>query len=210
MRIHNAAWGAANFIHRGRHEDTKPSQALIDAMASVKSETLPGSVLLAKSLLPVFGNYTVADAVYMVGMLRTIGFEMQPDRGIDSEDGEPLTADDLLHEVVWLLEHFICTADASNEECASARAVFMAKAQEDDAWKPADHFMAKLADCAMDDLRCLRRLMFGSGETFGSPFRSDRIEGQSWLFKVVRAEEGEETAFALLRAAGDVELKAVE
>ncbi len=78
----------------------------------------PAHVALVQILALLFKDFTVADAVHLLGMLGTIAKQTQP----DVDDGEDRTGEDIVIGVCWILEKFASRARASGPECVSARA----------------------------------------------------------------------------------------
>jgi hypothetical protein len=72
-----------------------------------------------RALALLFKDYTAADAVTKLGMLRTVAEDTQPDVD-DGLKNENRTGPDILVGVCWILDKFACCARASGPECVSA------------------------------------------------------------------------------------------
>ena len=114
---------------------------------------------VVEAVLPLFGHYTVEDAVYAHRMLKGAGCHWT----------EPLDRDDprahAIYEAREVLMHFICHATSTGPACAAARAAFAQDGDGDGDELPADlsnplHFRIS------HDIVDLRRGQFSGGERF--------------------------------------------
>lgn len=201
--IITAAWP---FVGR----DSGPTLRQFDGVAVPTAPDEPTSphVALVRALAPLFKDYTVADAVHMLGMLRTVATGTHPDvdEGLKNEDR---TSDDILIGVCWILEKFASRARASGPECVSARARFLELVTEgeEDGWALGDLYEGALAKAVSEDVKAMRRGRFNP-EPFGDGRSVGYSAWSSWLAYVVEHEEGLEAAKENL--VGDVALQAAE
>jgi hypothetical protein len=151
-----------------------------------------GWPFMVRALAPWFASYTVADAVHMLGMLRTIGNAVAPDDGEEDE-----TDADVLGEICTLLERFACMARPSGPECVMARGRLMELVStEDDEWGLAEEYRARLARRVHDDAKAMRSNLFRP-ETVGDASTRGAQTWLSWLSQVVQEAEGLDAAAAL-------------
>jgi hypothetical protein len=149
-----------------------------------------GRAELARALTPLFGNFTVADAVFAEAILRT-AFGALPD---ETPDGKVCCAHGALFEVAELLEDFIAEASASGPDCVHARAYLLEWAERENL-ELAEANKLALAKSIGRDTHSLRNGRF-QGETFGGA-PSGRIR-VVWLYNVVDRFEGDEAARTLI------------
>lgn len=110
------------------------------------------------ALIPIFGRYTIEDAVYVHQMLRgTDGHWVQP-------DGDDPRAH-AIFEAREVLVRFICHAGSSGPACATARAAF-AEEKDGDGDELPDDLYGSLHFHISHDVRHLRTGRF-YGERFG-------------------------------------------
>jgi hypothetical protein len=155
-----------------------------------------GRVTLAQALMPLFGSFTIADAVFAATILRA-AFRVLPDQ---MPSGKVCRSHGALFEVAELLEDFVAEARASGPDCVHARAYLLEWAEEDDL-ELCDHNKLAIAKAIVRDSHDLRNGRF-RGEKFGGvPEGRIRV---FWLYNVVERFEGREAAYALIDESASV------
>ena len=189
LRIVNAAYP---FVGK----NSAPTLRQFDNVKHAAEVDEPSSphVALVRALAPLFKDYTVADAVHMLGMLRTVATGTHA----EVDDFDDRTSDDVLIGVCWLLEKFACCARASGPGCVSARArLLQLVTDQEDGWGLGDDYQSALSRSIAGDVKALRCGDVFDAEPFGDgSVRQDAVFG--WLFKVVQREEGLEAASQLV------------
>lgn len=136
---------------------------------------------LVDALAPLIGHYTIADAVRMIGFLRTAS-------AVFSEDG----CDDALFVVDSILEDFASLGEASDADSAAARAHLIEKSSEDDAWDLGTANLQAATRHAASDMRTMQKGNFRTN-CFGGTFVSD-ILMPGWLYHAIQNSEGNEAS----------------
>jgi hypothetical protein len=162
--------------------------AIVDAAIPALDEegNLDSRANLARALSPHFRGYTVADAVMMLGMIRTVTGG-QCFRGGDRNFSA-------LCAIAVLLEEFAAQGNASGPECASARAMLIERAREGEEWDLGDSTAAALRQM-VNDVAYLRSGDFGRGSRFDD---GPNCIGRWWLHDVVETHEGDDAVRELM------------
>jgi hypothetical protein len=133
---------------------------LVDVAAD-KLKSVKTRVDVVRALLPIFGRYTVADAVMAFGLIK-IAERAEVDENVPSGNtGLPL------YEAREALEAFASTARATSPACVSARAL-LAKYACDDGCVLSDANAVAIQEMHRTDISDLRAGKF-YGEAFDDP-----------------------------------------
>jgi hypothetical protein len=180
----------------GRIAPTAFIDAIVDAAIPALDEegNLDSRADLARALYQFFGGYTVADAVMMLGMIRTVTASSCM-RGRDRDFGA-------LCSIAVMLEEFAAQGNSSGPECASARALLIKKAGEEDDWDIGNSSQAAMRQM-IHDVADLRKGDFGFGSRFDD---GPNCNGLWWLYEVVKAHEGDEAARELMDESRAIEM----
>lgn len=124
----NASFAGLNF-------PMSPTE-LVDRMVNAVQSTVneKGDIIskpaAVKALQPLIGHYTVADAAMALALLHG-ALAVWPTTTDDDDDCPRFNT---LCHVSWLLETFVCFAEASGPLCVTGRLYLLERAAADDAW----------------------------------------------------------------------------
>lgn len=142
-------------------------------------ESMPVS---AKALASVVGDYTVADAVYAISLLK-VAIRTTDGEAWELEGGGRCSRSDALCSALFILEDFASTARSSGPSCVSARAYLLETAAED-ATLGEQHIAAR---SMLQDTANLR-----SGDFWGETFSgcTEPAGCPWWLMKATERRDG--------------------
>jgi hypothetical protein len=121
-----------------------------------------------RALVPLFGEYTVEDAVHVHRMLRHADGHWRPRHDIDDPRVHAL------YEAREALVRFICHAQGSGPACAAARAAFAHEGDGDGDMLTDDLYDA-LHYRIRGDIVDLRASRFAHGQRFGDDLLADHL-----------------------------------
>lgn len=157
---------------------------IIEAIKPILDEDgeVESTPALVQALMPIMADYTVADAVYAIGMLHTANAALPG----ETADGKDCPISKGFNQVKELVQEFASFAWASSKQCAAARAELLEVSTGDS--ERDVRFPEALARSVRNDTRSLVSGHF-HGETFTSVQLASGLP--LWLLDVVKARDEE-------------------